>query len=56
MPMYDRELVDLYTRLLEWSTVDAEDIDDDKYLFAKKFSEVSRVCRLSWPGDLCGVR
>ncbi len=39
--MYDNELVNLYTRLVEWSTVDADAIDDDKYLFAKKFSEVS---------------
>ncbi|TPX09622.1 uncharacterized protein E0L32_009223 [Thyridium curvatum] len=40
VPMYDPEFIDLCTRLFEWSTVDAEDIDDDKYQFAKKFSEM----------------
>lgn len=40
LPMYDAEFVNLCGRLLEWSTVDAQDIDDDKYQFAKKFSEM----------------
>ncbi|KAF3763765.1 hypothetical protein M406DRAFT_65109 [Cryphonectria parasitica EP155] len=38
-PMYDKECVERFSQLFAWSTVDAEDIDDDKYLFAKKFSE-----------------
>lgn len=40
LPMYDKPCVERFSQLFAWSTVDAEDIDDDKYLFAKKFSEV----------------
>lgn len=40
LPMYDAEFVNLCARLFDWSTVDAQDIDDDKYQFAKKFSEM----------------
>ncbi|PQE32369.1 hypothetical protein CJF32_00001116 [Rutstroemia sp. NJR-2017a WRK4] len=39
-PMYTSEVVDLLRKLYEWSMVDPRDIDDEKYLFAKKFSEV----------------
>ncbi|KAL0939459.1 nuclear import and export protein [Colletotrichum truncatum] len=39
-PMYDSSSVDLLKRLFEWSAVDVEDIDEDKYQFGKKFSEM----------------
>jgi len=39
-PMYQTETVDLCRRLAEWSTVDAQDIDDERYQFGKKFSEM----------------
>ncbi|KAF7876418.1 hypothetical protein EAF04_001510 [Stromatinia cepivora] len=39
-PMYTSEVVGLLRNLFQWSVVDANDIDDEKYLFAKKFSEM----------------
>jgi exportin-5 len=39
-PMYTSQMVDLLRKLFEWSVVDPRDMDDEKYLFAKKFSEV----------------
>lgn len=39
-PMYRRETVELLRKLFEWSIVDVHDIDEEKYLFSKKFSEM----------------
>jgi exportin-5 len=40
VPLYDSKYVLLFRQLVEWSTVDAEDIDDDRYQFSKKLSEL----------------
>lgn len=39
-PMYKGEMVELLRKLYDWSVVDPNNVDDEKYLFAKKFSEV----------------
>ena len=40
VPLYDHKYAELFRQLFEWSQVDAEDIDDDKYQFGKKLSEL----------------
>lgn len=40
VPLYNSQCVELFGQLFQWSTVDAEDIDDDKYQFGKRLSEL----------------
>lgn len=47
-PMYTQETVNLLRKVYEWCIVDPRDIDEEKYLLAKKFSEV-RNCTISFP-------
>jgi hypothetical protein len=55
--MYRQPVVNLLHKLFAWSVVDPRDIDDEKYLFAKKFSEVMAsndrfVCLLTSLDDI----
>ena len=38
--MYETQTVDVLKRLYKWSCVDSNNMDDEKYLLCKKFSEV----------------
>lgn len=40
VPLYGHKYINLFRQLFEWSVVDPEDIDDDKYQFSKKLSEL----------------
>ena len=44
-PMYTQDTVNLLRKLYEWSVVDPRDIDEKKYLLAKKFAEVRKAHR-----------
>lgn len=55
--MYRQPVVDLLHKLFAWSVVDPREIDDEKYLFAKRFSEVMTcndhsVCLLTSLDDI----
>ncbi|TGJ84001.1 hypothetical protein E0Z10_g4782 [Xylaria hypoxylon] len=39
VPLFDTQYVTLFRQLFEWSVIDPDDLDDDKYQLSKKFSE-----------------
>ena len=45
-PLFKHETVNTLKILYQWSVVNADDIDEEKYLLCKKLSEVSHPWRL----------
>ncbi|KAI1438165.1 ARM repeat-containing protein [Xylaria sp. CBS 124048] len=40
VPLFDTRYITLFRQLFEWSAVDPDDLDDDKYQLSKKLSEL----------------
>ena len=42
-PMYYPQTVELLANIFNWIRVDATDIDEERYLFLKRYAEVSNI-------------
>lgn len=44
-PMYHAQTVELLKNIFNWVPVDPNDINEERYMFLKRFSEVENVIR-----------